>query len=179
MPQICPICSKLRRSNQSAIECTNCLKWVHHKNKSNCSGLTDKEFSVHLNEVYKIWLCDNCVHSKNFEILTHLPFFGLPDDSVVTGNPPINSNASNSVATRYKEFLSQCSQFETSIVQFNGDDHTDDVHGNDSETSSHNDDDRNHGYPMYFEITFRRLYSHFGSSLVVRHTVSRTHKEGH
>ena len=78
--------------------------------------------------MYKIWLCDNCVHSKNFEILTHLPFFGLPDDSVVTGNPPINSNASNSVATRYKEFLSQCSQFETSIVQFNGDDHTNDVY---------------------------------------------------
>ena len=128
MPQICPICSKLRRSNQSAIECTNCLKWVHHKNKTNCSGLTDKEFSVHLNEEYKIWLCDNCVHSKNFEILTHLPFFGLPDDYFVTGNPPINSNASNSVATRYKEFLSQCSQFETSIVQFNGDDHTDDVY---------------------------------------------------
>ena len=129
MPQICPICSKLRRSNQSAIECTNCLKWVHHKNKSNCSGLTDKEFSVHLNEKNKIWLCDNCVHSKNFEILTHLPFFGLPDDSVDTEIPPISSNASTSVATKYKEFLSQCSYIETSsTVQFNGDDHTDDVY---------------------------------------------------
>ena len=71
MPDICPVCNSVWRHGQQSIECTTCLKWIHHNNRNNCSGLTDAEFEFHSNSAKKPYLCDNCITCANAK--TFLP----------------------------------------------------------------------------------------------------------
>ena len=73
MPISCSLCSKPCRSDQKRIECSLCLRWVHHSNKLNCSGLTDNEFESHVNDIDKIWHCDKCIATKTYNYFKNLP----------------------------------------------------------------------------------------------------------
>ena len=75
MPYICPICSKPWRTGQASIKCTSCHNWIHHKNKLNCSKMTDSEFINHSNDCDREWLCDCCVANNNFKALYNLPHY--------------------------------------------------------------------------------------------------------
>ena len=79
MPSTCPVCTRKCYDNyQSQLECSSCRGWVHHGNRLKCSGLTDAEFTEHLNDENKIFECDFCVSSKiakeNNSIFVRLPF---------------------------------------------------------------------------------------------------------
>ena len=78
MPHVCPVCSKNCHSSQNWLECTFCLKWVHHGNRLQCSGLTDTEFAEHKADELKPFECDHCISERNAkinnEIFIRMPF---------------------------------------------------------------------------------------------------------
>ena len=107
MPEICPIFSKTCCSKQNQIECSTCHCWIHHGNRLNCSGLTDCEFSLHLNDSSKFFECDNCISGDTLKTFSHLPQFDLP---TFDSNNPVNIFTSAKV--NHKEFISNCSRIE-------------------------------------------------------------------
>ena len=118
MPDICPICTKTCRSNQSQIECSSCHGWIHHGNRLNCSGLTDTEFSLHSNDDNQIFECDNCIAGDTIKTFSHLPQFDLP-----TVDSTAQVNIFSSAKNNHKEFISKCSRTENFL---NISDHVDD-----------------------------------------------------
>ena len=128
MPDICPICNKIWRNGQQSIECTSCLGWIHHKNRNNCSGLTDFEFEHHFNNLSKPYKCDNCITNTNAKTLITLPFANLDEDNWLNFNeikPGPNDPDPRLEFLKAKQFISKCNSFQ---YQINLDDDADNLH---------------------------------------------------
>ena len=114
--------------SQKFIQCTSCLEWVHHNNKSNCSGLTNTEFEMHCKDDSKPWECDKCC--GNF--LSTLPFNDLDTGSWLKFNEiKINHNNMSDEINMFtcneaKDFISQCDSIQNLINLENDDDDDDD-----------------------------------------------------
>ena len=115
MPIICPICSKPCRSDQKAIECSTCLKWCHHANRIHCSGLTDHEFEVHVNNVDLIYTCDKCVAKNTYNNLKYLPHHHEPFVDIDPFKTSKKQNIFNSAQKNYGDFISKCSELGSSL----------------------------------------------------------------
>ena len=105
MPDICPICTRIRRPGQHSILCKSCEGWVHHNNRNKCSGLTNVEFDLHSNDQDKPWICDICIAKNNYKIFSFLPFI---DDDVDNKVIPHASNILTSALVNHKDFISKC-----------------------------------------------------------------------
>ena len=109
MPDICPVCSKPYRNGQKSIQCSTCNGWVHHKNRLNCSGITDVEFELHNNDENKIFECDSCTAALTIKTFAHLPQFESPIFNEPL-EPPVN--IFTSAKANHKDFLDKCSKID-------------------------------------------------------------------
>ena len=114
MPVICPVCSKNLHSYQGRVECTTCSGWVHHGNKLKCSGLTETEFSEHINDVTKPFECDHCVNMKiaqaNNSVFVRLPFPVECEDNIFGAPPEMKKrkpDVSSMSPSQLKKFVSE------------------------------------------------------------------------
>ena len=123
MPISCSLCSKPCRSDQKRIECSLCLRWVHHSNKLNCSGLTDNEFESHVNDIDKIWHCDKCIATKTYNNFKNLPHHVEPFMDTDPFKTPNNKNIFNSAKRKYGDFISKCSELGYSFSNDTNDDY--------------------------------------------------------
>ena len=110
MSYFCPICNKKWRNGQSSIQCSSCSEWVHHNNRSNCSGLTDSEFDIHTNDENKLYSCDKCCAKSNAKTFTWLPFV---DQGVTDQLPKLDVNSMNPL--ELKTFIAQCNSIKNLI----------------------------------------------------------------
>ena len=115
MPYICPICSKPWRTNQKSIECSTCLKWVHHNNRIHCSGLTDQEFSSHANDSDLIFNCDKCVAKEVYGQFRYLPHHYEPHLDIDPFKVSKNQNIFNSAKANHRNFITRCSELGYSL----------------------------------------------------------------
>ena len=128
MPILCSVCSKqYYKKFQNVLQCTFCNGWVHHGNRLDCSGLTDNEYELHVNDEYKPFECQKCVIEKkakaNNSIFTVLPFpvecegnpFGKP---VSTPKPDISSMN----PSQLKKFVEECEKIEYQLKSNDDDD---------------------------------------------------------
>ena len=128
MPILCSVCSKqYYKKFQNVLQCTSCDGWVHHGNRLDCSGLTDNEYELHVNDEYKPFECQKCVIEKkakaNNSIFTVLPFpvecegnpFGKP---VSTPKPDISSMN----PSQLKKFVEECEKIEYQLKSNDDDD---------------------------------------------------------
>ena len=120
MPYICPVCTKPWRNGQKSIQCSTCNGWVHHKNRLNCSGITDTEFDIHNDDEDNFFECDSCVSAITIKTFAHLPQFESPifNESIAT---PMN--LFTSAKANHKDFLDKCSNID---IFLNITDHVDD-----------------------------------------------------
>ena len=109
MPYICPVCLKNHRSGQKSIQCSTCNGWVHHKNRLNCSGITDVEFDIHNTNVNKFFECDSCTAVSTIKTFSHLPQFESPIFDIPIEPPP---NVFSSAKANHKDFLDKCSKID-------------------------------------------------------------------
>ena len=109
MPNICPVCTKPHRNGQNLIQCSTCNEWVHHKNRLNCSGITDIEFELHNNNESMIYECDSCTALLSLKTFAHLPEF-----ESATFNEPSEPTLDifTSAKANHKDFLDKCSKIE-------------------------------------------------------------------
>ena len=120
MPHVCPVCSKNCHSSQNWLECTFCLKWVHHGNRLQCSGLTDTEFAEHKADELKPFECDHCISERNAkinnEIFIRLPF-PIECEGNIFGRPAAKPkpDVSSMTPDQLKKFVSQCNLIESQL----------------------------------------------------------------
>ena len=115
MPHICSICSKPWRSGQKAVECGICLKWIHHSNIINCSGLTDHEFNSHVNDVDLLYHCDKCIAKNTYKNFKNLPHHYEPFMDIDPFKTPKNINIFNRAKNKYGDFIKKCSDLGYSL----------------------------------------------------------------
>ena len=107
MTDVCPICKQICDDNVNSVQCASCKGWVHHKNKKNCSGLTNREFNKHNDDVDKFWQCDNCHTNSRFA----LPFCHLEEDDWLNFNNLKRKQTSDDVnilSAKSVDFASLC-----------------------------------------------------------------------
>ena len=109
MPHICPVCTKPNRNGQNSIQCSTCNGWVHHKNRLNCSGITNIEFEVHNNDESKFYECDSCTASLTLKTFAHLPEF---ESTTINEFSEPTVNIFSSAKANHKDFLNKCSKIE-------------------------------------------------------------------
>ena len=120
MPHICPVCTKQWYNYQKCLQCSSCQGWVHHGNRLNCSGLTDAEFQLHVDEEFKPFDCDHCINERNarnsratFERLpfTHESDINIFNAPTINQRPDINSLS----PVDLRKFISQCKSIQDQI----------------------------------------------------------------
>ena len=117
---ICPICNKICTDEQNSVECSTCHRWVHHKNRKNCTGLTNREFKMHHEDSSKFWECDRC-YTKSF---TTLPCSHLDEDNWLHFNglnTKLTSKKVNILSSENKEFAAQCESIQNMLNSANDD----------------------------------------------------------
>ena len=116
----CPVCNQNSNTVQKSILCASCHCWVHHSNKKNCSGLTNREFKLHLENVDKFWECDKCRSKSSFS----LPFSHLDEDNWLTFNELKKKQTSsdvNIISAHDKRFATLCGHVQN-VVNLESDD---------------------------------------------------------
>ena len=101
--------------------CSSCKCRVHHSNKKNCPGLTNREFVLHHEDVMKFWECDKC---RTMAKLSH-PFSHLDDDNWLIFNELKKKQTSedvNILSTKDIDFATQCNLIQNDINSENDDD---------------------------------------------------------
>ena len=114
MSDICPVCGQPCVDsdvvNHEEIQCMSCCKWVHHNNRKNCSGLTNREFKKHLQSESKFWECDIC-HTKSNSSVT-LPFCHFEENDWLSfhdfNKKQTCSDDVNVLSTQSVKFASHC-----------------------------------------------------------------------
>ncbi len=99
----------------------SCYRLVHHKTRSNCSGLTNSEFDSHVKDDNKFWECDRCC-SKS---ISTLPFNQLDEDNWLTFNEMptrLTSDDVNIISADDRKFASLCEHIQNFVNSDNGDD---------------------------------------------------------
>ena len=128
MPFICPICIQNLKHNQKSICCSSCLCWVHHNNRTNCSGLTNSEFKAFTFDSSKVWECDKCIS----KYLNFLPFNNFDDRDLLDNN--INNSNQNNLSEDVnhllpnvdKDFIDNCNSIANRLY-LNDDDFSEEV----------------------------------------------------
>ena len=118
---ICPICNQICDNILNSIRCESCKCRVHHSNKKNCSGLTNREFKLHQQDVTKFWECDKC-HSMS---KSSLPFSHLDDDNWLILNELKRKQTSedvNILSAKDIDFVTQCDLIQNYLNSENDDD---------------------------------------------------------
>ena len=89
------------------------MQWVHHDNRTNCSGLTDSEFVTHCNDQdrNKPFECDSCKSKSKAKPFFTLPFANLDDSFCFNDNS--EENILNSLEV--KEFIAQCESIQNCV----------------------------------------------------------------
>ena len=127
MPFTCPVCTKrLYDSYQRSLECSSCRGWIHHGNMLKWSGLTDAEFSEHLNDPDKIFECDYCICLKiakdNNSNFVRLPFPVECKDNIF-GKPEIKRkpDVTSMTGTQLNKFIRECESIDKKLSADNED----------------------------------------------------------
>ena len=118
MTDSCPVCKQI--CVDSSIQCVSCKGWVHHKNKRNCSGLTNREFKLHCDDPEKIWQCDFCCCNSRFA----LPFSHLDEENWLSFNETNKKQMSDDVnilSATSVDFASLCESVHN-MINFDSDD---------------------------------------------------------
>ena len=96
---------------------------VHHNTRNNCSGLTNREFDLHLGDNSKFWECDICCSNS----ISTLPFSQLNDDNWLTFNEIKTKGTSddvNIISADNRKFAEQCEFIRNLVNSENSDDDT-------------------------------------------------------
>ena len=118
--EICPVCNQIWIDGQRYIQCSTCLGWIHHNNRKNCSGLTNREFKMHCDNDNKFWECDKCFTKAIYT----LPFCHLDEENWNNFNGlnrKISTEDTNSLSADDQKFLAHCESIQTIINTENGD----------------------------------------------------------
>ena len=118
---ICPICNQNCDNNLNCIRCASCKCRVHHSNKKNCSGLTNREFKLHQQNVTKFWECDKCCSMSKFSLL----FSHLDDDNWLIFNELKKKQTSDDVnilSAKNIDFVTECDFIQNYLNSENDDD---------------------------------------------------------
>ena len=103
------------------IRCVSCKCRVHHSNKKNCSGLANREFKLHQQNVTKFWECDKCCSMSKFS----LPFSHLDDDNWLIFNELKKKQTSDDVnilSAKNINFVTECDFIQNYLNSENDDD---------------------------------------------------------
>ena len=97
------------------------MRLVRHSNKKNCSGLTNREFKLHQQNVTKFWECDKCCSMSKFSV----PFSHLDDDNWLIFNELKKKQTSDDVnilSAKNIDFVTECDFIQNYLNSENDDD---------------------------------------------------------
>ena len=110
-------------TGQDSIECLSCNQWVHHDNKTNCSGLTNSEFEIYCNDKNKGYECDQCMYKNNVKTFFTLPFANQDDhDDCLYNRAPLNYDEELFKSLETKKYISQCEFIQYFVNSDNNED---------------------------------------------------------
>ena len=90
----CGICEKIVSDEHAALECMDCLSWIH----TVCGGISEDDYKRHLDDSYLPFLCIMCKDEIDFES---------------SPSPALHKVHSNSETTKQQE--TSCSQYDSAI----------------------------------------------------------------
>ena len=127
MTYICPVCQKKWRNGQNSIECSSCNQWIHHNNRTNCSGLTNSEFEIHHNDENKPYECDVCMSKANAKTFFTLPFANPDDHDHFSNGKQLNYYDDLVLKSLEVKFILQCESIQNLFNNIENDDDNDEL----------------------------------------------------